>query len=463
MNEKRISYNLIFVTLISIIVAVFLDFSLVFSFVGSIFYALIVLNFKGYDVRTLIKSSFLEAIKYKNLYLTILFIGATVAMWLSSGTIATIIYYGFNYISGINFLLFSFVAVSVCSLFMGTALGTFSTIGLILFSIGNVINIPAPMLVGAIISGAFVSDKLSPISGLVNINLKISEVRYNDTLKYVIRTLAPSFLITMLIYYILGNEYIIYGKTQNLINIQNQLQDSFSIQPLLLAFPVFILILSVFGINPLYIIMIGVILGGAFSYFVQGFSMAKIFSFLFWGFRLNPSDSLFSLLKGGGILHIVEVMIVVSSAVFLVSIFMRSGVIDILIGGFIQSINTPRKLLQKTGLMSIAITILTCDQTVGLVLPGTVLKSKYDDFGIQREILFRTLSDTGTVVAPLFPWNINYLVIVSIIGANIHFIPFTCFCYITPLISLLSSYFYSNKKMDENGQDKQDKIVSKID
>lgn len=132
----------------------------------------------------------------------------------------------------------------------------------------------------------------------------------------------------------------------------------------------------------------------------------------------------------------VEVALIVASAIFLVNLLIKSSLIDKLIQRFAQSIRSPRQLLFRTACLSIGTTALTCDQTLGLVLPASLLKKSYDEFGIRREILFRTLSDTGLIVAPILPWNINYLIIVGIIGSGIAFIPYACLCYISPIVSL---------------------------
>ena len=445
-SNKKIAYRLVISAILLILTAVGLNFSLLYSFGASILLAIILFSREGYDVRTLLKGALADTLQYKWLYVTVALIGATVAIWLSSGTIATMIYYGFDYIEGVNFVLFSFAAVTLCSLFMGTAVGTFSTIGLILFSIGSIIGIPSGLLVGAIVSGSFISDKLSPISGLVNINLKVCEVKYNHAVRHVWKTLFPSLLLAGAIFYSLGQKYVVYDQGEALRNVQMQLQNSFSIQPILLIFPIVILAMSMLGINSLYTVMTGIGLGSLFSYFIQKQSISKILHHLIFGFRDAGGSELSHILRGGGLLRMLEVAVIGATVIFFVNILMKSGVIDLIVGDFVHSIHSPRQLLQKTGILSILLTVLTCDQTVGLVLTATLLRERYDRFGIKREVLFRTLSDTGIIVAPLFPWNLNYLIIVSVIGKGIFFVPYAALCFVAPIISFVSSFYYSGKK-----------------
>ncbi len=435
-STKYLAHHLVIVSVLAIVGMILLHQSLLFGFLFAILYSIVVLNYYGYDVRSLIRSAFSETIEYRWLYVTIILIGATVAIWLSSGTIATMVFYGFNYIEGINFVLFTFWIVSICSFFMGTAVGTFSTIGIILFSIGSIIGIPPALLIGSIVSGAFVADKLSAISGLVNINLKLCEVNYRDVLLPALATLLPTMLITSVIYYFLGNEFVIEHGLSNLVHIQSELQSSFVIHPVLFVLPILILLLSIFGVNSLYTILSGIGLGSLFSLFVQKNSLTDVIRHLLFGYSSSNEGELAHILKGGGMFKMFEVALIVASAIFLVNLLIKSSLIDKLIQRFAQSIHSPRQLLFRTACLSIGTTALTCDQTLGLVLPASLLKKSYDEFGIRREILFRTLSDTGLIVAPIFPWNINYLIIVGIIGSGIYFIPYACLCYISPVVSL---------------------------
>lgn len=435
-STKSLAHHLVIVSVLAIVGMILLHQSLLFGFLFAILYSIVMLNYYGYDVRSLIRSAFSETIEYRWLYVTIILIGATVAIWLSSGTIATMVFYGLNYIEGINFVLFTFWIVSICSFFMGTAVGTFSTIGIILFSIGSIIGIPPALLIGSIVSGAFVADKLSAISGLVNINLKLCEVNYRDVLLPALATLLPTMLITSLIYYFLGNEFVMKHGLSNLVHIQSELQSSFVIHPVLFVLPILILLLSVFGINSLYTILSGIGLGSLFSLFVQKKSLTDVIRHLLFGYSSSNEGELAHILKGGGMLKMFEVALIVASAIFLVNLLIKSSLIDKLIQRFAQSIHSPRQLLFRTACLSIGTTALTCDQTLGLVLPASLLKKSYDEFGIRREVLFRTLSDTGLIVAPIFPWNINYLIIVGIIGSGIYFIPYACLCYISPVVSL---------------------------
>ena len=444
---RKLSFNLMTVTILLIAASVYFGFSLIFSFWAAIIYSLIVMSANGFDTKLLLSQSADSVLKYIPLYITILLIGATVSMWLSSGVIASMIYYGFNYVRGINFLFFSFIIITLCSVFMGTAVGTFSTIGLILYSIGSAIGIPSHIMMGTIVSGAFIADKISPLSGLMNIMLKVTETSYNKVLKSMLFTLVPSILITLAFYLAIGNRYIVGDDVSSFVMLQSALGDSYVISPWLLLFPAFIIIMSSRGMNSLITIGSGVLIGSLLTTAVQGYSAADTLEFLINGFALHSENEyLGSILRGGGVSGMIEVIAIVISAIFLVSIFEKSGIISYIIGNFVKNIKTPSELITKTALISTGLTVLTCDQTVGIVLPGSLLREKYEEFGIAPEVLARTISDSGIIVAPVIPWNINFIILSSIIPAGISFIPYALFCFICPAVTVISSFLLKKRQ-----------------
>lgn len=447
-NIKSISINILTVSLVSIGASVILGYSLFFGFLIAILYSLLVLKINKKNIDKLIPLAFDEIFKYLSLYITILSIGATVSVWLSSGVISSMVYFGFNFISGVNFLFFSFIIVALCSIFMGTAVGTLSTIGLIMFTIGKAMNIPTEILIGAIISGAFLADKISPLSGLVNLNLKLCNAEYKKSFRKALITLVPTLILTGLFFYLIGNSYILTEETNYILDIKKSIESSFVISPYFMLFPLGIVLLFAFGIKPIYVIFSGIFFGSALTIFIQGHSFYSLISQLFLGFKLNNDSSISSILSGGGIFPMLEVVLIVASSIFLVHIMTQSGVMNFFIGNFVSKVHTPRALIQKTALLSSFLTIFTCDQTLGIVIPCESLYKKYEEFGIEKEVLFRVISDTGVIIAPLFPWNINYIIISGVLGGVSGFVPFCVLCYIAPFVTFISSFFINIEMED---------------
>lgn len=135
---------------------------LLLAFVVANIIIFIYLLIKGYECRDLLTASWRGIVECKELFMIILLMGATISVWLSSGIVPSLIYYGFGYMKSINLVLTAFISTAIVSYMMGTALGTLSTIGIALLGIGKGLMIPAPVLLGAIVSGSFIADKIAP-------------------------------------------------------------------------------------------------------------------------------------------------------------------------------------------------------------------------------------------------------------------------------------------------------------
>lgn len=158
-------------------------------------------------------------------------LGTTIAVWMASGIVPSLIFYGLEYIKHINYLLACFLITTFVAAFMGTAVGTVSTIGIALLAVGKGLSIPVPILMGAIVSGAFVADRISPISSLVNLTLKTTNVKYQDYIRAMLKTLIPSLLITALIYFFIGQKYVTQIDNSLLQSFQFNIQSAFLFPP----------------------------------------------------------------------------------------------------------------------------------------------------------------------------------------------------------------------------------------
>ncbi|MBF8984114.1 sodium:proton antiporter [Lutibacter sp. B2] len=441
--SKGDTYIILGMSFVFIIGCILFNISLFLGFLGSIVFSLCVFLKEGFAIKELVRIMFIGLKECKRLYLFILLIGATISIWLSSGVVPTMMYYGFEYMNGMNFLFASFIVTSLISLFMGTAVGTISTVGIALLGVGKGFGIPIPILLGVIISSAFIADKISPISGLLNLTLSVTKTKYNKVLRSMINTLIPTYLITGLIYYFIGIKYGI-GSDLNLEYYKVAILDGFVVSPYLFLFPVFILSMSVLGLDIILIVFLGLFGGMVVSFVLQNMSVGSILYTMVFGYKVGTASSeLNNIFASGGIMSMVEVVLIVMGAIALSSLFEGTGLIKPLIDKVLLNIKTKKQLILSTGLISSLLTIITCDQTVGIVLPARVFKDKYDELGLDQTILARTISDTGTIIAPLMPWNVNALIIYVISGVSaMNYAPYAVLCYICPMVTLIVALSY---------------------
>ena len=439
------------ICLIFIIGAIVFSIPIYYGFLTGIIFTGIVLYKSGYSIKELWKTIISAIWDIKNLLVIIMFIGATTSIWLASGVVPTIMYFGFSYMEGVNFLLAAFLIMCVVSMFMGTAVGTLSTVGISLSGIGLGMGIPHNLIVGVLVSGAFIADKISPLSGLVNLVMTTVNRNYKEIFKSMIITLIPTIIITSIIYFIIGSKYTT-GNTENLILYKQAIAEGFNTNPILLVLPLVVLTLSILGLNSIVTFSIGIAVGIILSIIFQKSDILSIINALIFGYRGNtPSAELNNLLVSGGMVSMIEAIFIVVGACLLIKLFEKGNILIPLMDKLVYGINSRISLIKRTGLISVLMTVATCDQTSGIILPGTMLQEKYKELKLDNAVLARTIFDTGVIVAPLMPWNINSFLIKPIMGITAaQYAPYAVLCYVCPLITVLVSHIqYKDKNTGE--------------
>jgi len=427
------------VTFTLITLAIILNVSLVLAFSGAVIFTSIILLRNGYKIKTII-NTMIEGIKgCKSVFIIILLMGATISTWLASGVVPNIVYYGFNYVKGSNFVVIAFIFTLMMAYVMGTAIGTISTIGIAMLAIGKGLMIPTPVLLGAVISGAFIADKIAPISSLNNLTLEITGAKYIDYVKSALKTLIPTIALSVIAYYILGTIYGSSGDMSKVYEYQNLIQNSMVTSPYLLLFPLLVIILAFLGVKTIYNMSAGVVLTAIVSIAVQKISPLVLVKSILWGYKSQTGMAeLDALVSGGGVIPMLEVVFIIMGSVALSGLFEKGNLLKPLIDNLFKVDDNRFQLIAKTGLLSSLLTSATCDQTAGIIIPVRVTMEKFDSRNIDRSILARTVADTGTVIAPLMPWNVNAVIINSIIGISaLQYAPFAVLCFINPLMMIL--------------------------
>ncbi|WXR60245.1 Na+/H+ antiporter NhaC family protein [Peptostreptococcaceae bacterium AGR-M142] len=448
--KKLDSIILCLFNLIFIVACIYFNIPVYLGFFMGIIFTLLLLKNKNYNIKEVIKIGFNGVKECKIAIFIVFLMGANISSWISGGVVPSMIYYGFNFISDFNFLITAFLLCALVSVFMGTAVGTFSTIGIALIGIGRGIGIPLPILVGTLISAAYLADRISPISGLVNLTLDVNKIDFDEFLKSSLKTISLGLLISLVFYYFLGNKYM-SGIDQNVISTyQKNLSDSFYISKLFLAFPLVMMVLAFKKVNVFYNMSVGVILGALAGLFYQDMNVLDVINSLIFGYESNTNImELDSILKGGGAFNMKDVVLLNIAAIFLNSILQELDLLMPLLEDFKTKIRTTKSLYFKTGLLSFILTMVTCNQVVSIVFVTKLLKDKFDEFNINKVELSRTIADSGTLIAPVFPWNVNAILIGLIVNLNaFEYAPYAIYCYIAPIIAILYGFIFRNK--DEN-------------
>ncbi|MGL5346820.1 MAG: Na+/H+ antiporter NhaC family protein [Peptostreptococcaceae bacterium] len=445
--SKSNIYLILSLCIIPIIVCVALNITLVYAFTIGVFFSTIISLKSGYskqEVKAMILKSVLDC---KELYFVILLIGATVSALLVSGVVPSLIYYGLEKLGNMNFLFAAFILIAATSVFMGTAVGTISTIGIAVLGLGKGFGIPTPVLVGVIVSGSFLADKVSPISGLLNLNLATTETNYKKALKSYKHTLIPTIIICSVIYFYMGSKIPMSNQSVESIEIIYTINNNFVVSPYLLLLPILTVVLSFMGVKSIYCMLTGVVAGSFIGVFLQKVSAVDLFKYLLFGHSGSTDSQMVNeILTGGGVLPMLSVVLIVIGALAISSILQETGIINYLTKGIVGSIKTKKDLIWKTSFISSLLTILTCDQAAGIVIPSQLFKEKYKELGVENSILSRTISDTGVIIAPIIPWNVNALIVSLVTGVScVSYAPFAILCFVTPIVTIVISWFKGDR------------------
>lgn len=448
------SIVIILITIFSIATCLLTGVSMVYGFLVALASTAIGLKKYGASTENIYHTLRHGIWECRMIYVIIVLMGATIATWIASGVVPMLIYYGFQYIEGMNFLFACFVILAVLSYVMGTAIGTISTIGVALYGIGLGFGIPKEIIIGTLVSGAFIADKISPISGLMNLTLTTVGAEYKDYLKEQFKTLGVGIVLCLVFYYILGSQYKVGAFGPEVASFNEGIISVFNLSPVLVLFPILVVVLALRGVSTINTMAICVVLGSIVAVVYQGISITAMVNWLWNGVVLGTGiEAVDSIIKGGGIKPMIEVICIVMSAVALSSLFELGGVFEPLIDALIGDTKEPGKLIRRTAILGILLTTITCDQTVGIIVPGKQLKERFIESGLTEAQLASVISDSGTIIAPIEFWNVNALIIMAIFSINpVQYVPYAILCYGMPIIVIGRGMImsYQNRRVGVN-------------
>jgi len=390
--------------------------------------------------------------------LILLFVGGLSGTWLLSGIIPTMIYYGLQILNAKIFLVASVVIASIISLATGSSWSTSATVGIALIGIGKALGINEGMIAGAVISGAYFGDKISPLSDTTNLASAVAGVNLFTHIRYMLKTTIPSITITLILFTILG---FYQGSGEENIDISSLLgaiKASFVISPWLLIVPFIVILLIIKKTEPLIALMIGTLLGGLFAIIFQSALIEKFAGVDSIDFNsaykivmnsitkdtvIETSNAkLNDLFTSGGMAGMLgTIWLIITAMVF-------GGIMEAI--GALNAISTALLRVAKGDFGVFASTVTTCiffngtvsDQYLAIVVPGKMYKNAFDDKGLAPENLSRTLEDSGTVTSVLFPWNTGGAYNSRVLTVDtFSYLPYAFFNLLSPLMTLIFAYF----------------------
>lgn len=399
----------------------------------------------------------------------LLLIGALSGTWLISGVIPTMIYYGLQILNPKIFLFATAIITAIVSLSTGSSWSTIATVGIALLAIGTAIGLPIGLIGGAIISGAYFGDKMSPLSETTNMAAAISGVDLFDHIKYMMLTTIPSFLITIIIFLIIGFNFDTDISSQQINQANEVIANKFTVSLWLFLVPIFVIVMIIKKISAIPALLFGTILGAIFAIIFQpsivieisGMSSASISSYYIGIVNSMIGDVNFNavnttindifniaiadrsdLLKSGGMYGMLNTLLLIFSAMVFSGSIEATGLLNRVAYPIVKYAKSTGSLIASTATTCIFFNLTTSDQYMSVVVPGRMYSKTYEEKKLAPENLSRTLEDSGTVTSVLIPWNSCGATQSAVLGvATLAYLPFCFFNLISPLMTLVYGYF----------------------
>ncbi len=371
--------------------------------------------------------------------LIIMSIGILIAAWMAGGIIPTMVYYGLKIISPRFFLVTTLLLCSLVSLAIGSSLSTIGTVGVALFGIGEAMGIPSAITVGAIVSGAYFGDKMSPLSDTTNLAPSVSDADLFDHIRHMTMTTAPTYLICIVIYGILGFVFGSGSADQAQVQLTlDTLQGNFLIHPLLLLPPLLVMVMVIFRIPALPGLLGAALLGILAALFIQGAAFSSLLGGVMNGFSASTGvDAVDTLLNRGGILGMMRTVALMIIALSFAGIFEKTGMAGSILQKVVSRVKSDRGLVVATILTAWGVLLGTGQQYVAIIMTGRLFRPLYQERGLKPQNLSRALEDAGTVFGGIVPYSTGAGFTENMLGVSAwQYGPFTFFGWINPLVAI---------------------------
>ena len=385
--------------------------------------------------------------------LILLFVGALAGTWLVSGIIPAMIYYGLQILHPTFFLAACIIICALISVATGSSWTTSATVGIALIGIGKAMGLPVGMIAGAVISGAYFGDKMSPLSDTTNLAPAMAGGELFSHIRYMTITTVPTILVTLVVFLIIGftQETTAVAQTEPLLLA---IKERFSINPILFIVPVFVVVLIARKTPPLVALLIGTLLGAVFALLFQRPLLAELAGEaqldMTAGYKVlmdtitvstvveTTNPMLNDLFQSGGMAGMLGTIWLIICAMVFGGIMDAIGALKAISAALLNWAESTFQLFASTVVSCLAINVTASDQYLSLVVPGKMFEQAYKDRNLAPENLSRTLEDSGTVTSVLVPWNTCGAYQSGVLGVSVadYFI-YAIFNWLSPFTTLL--------------------------
>ena len=372
-----------------------------------------------------------------------LMIGVVIATFILSGTVGTLIYYGLKFLHPAVFLPAGLILCSIMSLAVGTSWGTVATGGVVLIGVGGAMGIPLPIVAGMIISGASFGDKMSPVSDTTNLSAVSADTDLYAHIKSMTYTTGPSYLITLVAFSWIGLSFSDQALPKAELDILlNGLDATFTINIFMLIPLVVLLVLSARAVAAEAAMLTASLVAALLAIFFQGQGTAEVITSFYDGAKINTGiATLDPLLNRGGMIDMVWTFSLSFIAISLGSILQHMGFLKVLMEWLMRHVRRAASVVTAAILTTFAANLTLGESYISLILSGQMFKQKFDEAGIDRSVLSRSLEEGGTLMTALIPWTTTGAFYTATLGiATLEYAPWALLNWINPLIGILFAW-----------------------
>jgi len=391
----------------------------------------------------------------------LLLIGALSGTWLISGVVPAMIYYGLDILQPSYFLVAACIISSIISLASGSSWSTIATVGIALLAIGKVLGFSEGWIAGAIISGAYFGDKMSPLSDTTNLAPAMSGTDLITHIRYMAYTTIPSIAISLIVFLVVGWNFESGSNTTDLIEVQNIIAQKFNIHLGLFLVPVFVIALIVKKVKAIPALFLGTLAGVLFAVIFQpeilqnlsaNYTDTKLVAAKYYRViidamagtvKIQSENAIISnLLASDGMAGMLNTVWLITCAMIFSGVMEKTELLKAISNSIVRYAKSDTSLVGSTVFSCVFFNLTASDQYLAIVVPGKMFSEAYKNQGLAPENLSRTLEDSGTVTSVLIPWNTCGAAQAKILGvATILYLPYCIFNWISPIMTIIFAIF----------------------
>jgi NhaC family Na+:H+ antiporter len=398
--------------------------------------------------------------------LILLVIGSLSGAWLLSGIVPAMIYYGLKIMNPTFFLFAACIVCCIVSLATGSSWSTIATVGIALLGIGKTLGIHEGVIAGALISGAYFGDKMSPLSDTTNLAPAMAGTDLFTHIRYMVITTVPTLTITLIIFFVWGFTLDTAGVV-NTDAVLTSIDNAFNLNPILFLVPALVLFMIVRKVPAIPALLVGSILGGIFAIIFQPQIIAQVSGItddpikssfvavmksLALSINIQTDNAMISeLLSSGGMAGMLNTIWLILGAMIFGGVMESCGLLKRIVEEIIKWAHSTGSLVASTAVTSIFFNLTAGDQYMAIAVPGRMFADTYRKRGYKPELLSRTLEDAGTVTSVLVPWNTCGATQSKVLGISTWtYAPYCFFCIISPMMTVLMAYLnYKIRRLDD--------------